>query len=257
VIDTDHTDKPDVKANSNAVDEVIKAQGGGGTKKEVVLGSPWGPETTTRPQPEVAGVLSFLERRDALAQRKKLNREPLLDSACSRVSSLFASSISFFVRSAIARTPARVIELRHAGLVTLDHGVADAVLEQHHDLLARDAVAAARRQVALDRVPPGSLRYAKPLGDSPSPHLATGLPEPPQYTPAISTSFRAEVRLVLSVGAERASPRYLSCPARYALSPSLRVAASCASLPFFRVISSNFAALLWASIMPLTSATPA
>ena len=34
VIDTDHTDKPDVKANSNAVDEVIKAQGGGGTKKK-------------------------------------------------------------------------------------------------------------------------------------------------------------------------------------------------------------------------------
>ena len=29
VIDTDHTDQPDVKANGNAVDAVIKAQGGG------------------------------------------------------------------------------------------------------------------------------------------------------------------------------------------------------------------------------------
>ena len=33
VIDPDRKDKPDVKANSNAVDEVIKAQGGGGKKK--------------------------------------------------------------------------------------------------------------------------------------------------------------------------------------------------------------------------------
>lgn len=32
VIDPDKKDKPDVKANSNAVDEVIKAQGGGGKK---------------------------------------------------------------------------------------------------------------------------------------------------------------------------------------------------------------------------------
>jgi hypothetical protein len=32
VIDTDKTDKPDVKANSNAVDAVIKAQGGGAKK---------------------------------------------------------------------------------------------------------------------------------------------------------------------------------------------------------------------------------
>jgi hypothetical protein len=30
VLDTDHTDKPDVKQNNNAVDAVIKAQGGGG-----------------------------------------------------------------------------------------------------------------------------------------------------------------------------------------------------------------------------------
>jgi hypothetical protein len=34
VIDPDQTDKPDVKQNSNAVDAVIKAQGGGGTKKK-------------------------------------------------------------------------------------------------------------------------------------------------------------------------------------------------------------------------------
>jgi hypothetical protein len=34
VVDPDKTDKPDVKQNSNAVDEVIKAQGGGGTKKK-------------------------------------------------------------------------------------------------------------------------------------------------------------------------------------------------------------------------------
>ncbi len=33
VIDTDNSDKPDTKANSNAVDEVIKAQGGGTKKK--------------------------------------------------------------------------------------------------------------------------------------------------------------------------------------------------------------------------------
>ena len=33
VLDTDKSDKPDVKANSNAVDAVIKAQGGGGGKK--------------------------------------------------------------------------------------------------------------------------------------------------------------------------------------------------------------------------------
>jgi hypothetical protein len=32
VIDVDNTDKPDVKSNSNAVDEVIKAQGGGGKR---------------------------------------------------------------------------------------------------------------------------------------------------------------------------------------------------------------------------------
>ena len=31
VIDVDHTDHPDVKQNNNAVDAVIKAQGGGGT----------------------------------------------------------------------------------------------------------------------------------------------------------------------------------------------------------------------------------
>ena len=31
VVDNDHSDKPDVKQNSNAVDQVIKAQGGGGT----------------------------------------------------------------------------------------------------------------------------------------------------------------------------------------------------------------------------------
>ncbi len=34
VIDTDKTDKPDVKANSNAVDAVLKAQGGGTTPKK-------------------------------------------------------------------------------------------------------------------------------------------------------------------------------------------------------------------------------
>ncbi len=34
VVDTDGTDSPDVKQNSNAVDSVIKAQGGGGTKKK-------------------------------------------------------------------------------------------------------------------------------------------------------------------------------------------------------------------------------
>ncbi len=34
VIDTDGTDKPDTKTNNNAVDAVIKAQGGGGTKKK-------------------------------------------------------------------------------------------------------------------------------------------------------------------------------------------------------------------------------
>ena len=34
VIDTDGTDSPDVKQNSNAVDSVIKAQGGGGAKKK-------------------------------------------------------------------------------------------------------------------------------------------------------------------------------------------------------------------------------
>jgi hypothetical protein len=28
VIDTDHSDHPDVKSNSNAVDDVIRAQGG-------------------------------------------------------------------------------------------------------------------------------------------------------------------------------------------------------------------------------------
>lgn len=33
VLDTDKTDKPDVKANSNAVDAVIKAQGGGAKKQ--------------------------------------------------------------------------------------------------------------------------------------------------------------------------------------------------------------------------------
>ncbi|HWU89008.1 MAG TPA: hypothetical protein VN253_17200 [Kofleriaceae bacterium] len=33
VIDTDKSDKPDVKSNGNAVDAVIKAQGGGGTPK--------------------------------------------------------------------------------------------------------------------------------------------------------------------------------------------------------------------------------
>jgi hypothetical protein len=34
VVDTDGTDAPDVKQNSNAVDSVIKAQGGSGTKKK-------------------------------------------------------------------------------------------------------------------------------------------------------------------------------------------------------------------------------
>lgn len=34
VIDVDHKDHPDVKSNGNAVDDVIKAQGGGGTPKK-------------------------------------------------------------------------------------------------------------------------------------------------------------------------------------------------------------------------------
>ncbi|MEO8704848.1 MAG: hypothetical protein ABI867_32650 [Kofleriaceae bacterium] len=45
VIDPDHTDKPDVKQNSNAVDTVIKSNNGGGTapppKKKIWSGSGW------------------------------------------------------------------------------------------------------------------------------------------------------------------------------------------------------------------------
>ena len=33
VLDTDNKDHPDIKSNGGAVDAVIQAQGGGGTKK--------------------------------------------------------------------------------------------------------------------------------------------------------------------------------------------------------------------------------